>query len=198
MSTDARRDATPDAHRDSHPGAPSGTWSAGVPAAVVLGPDRRSALVLLVLRLLRSGSVALILVGAVVAVAFGRLDEESTAELVTLDGLVRALATPLVVLAVGIALRILVSPLASLAALAVVGVHRGEVTPRTERRSRFTRWRDRLRIVGGYRSLRWTIAVKHEAVDRLGATGRLLSWAEVGIWVVDALAVVAFVVVSLW
>ncbi len=52
--------------------------------------------------------------------------------------------------------------------------------------------------MGGYRSLRWTVAVKHEAVDRLGATGRLLSWAEAGIWVLDVLAVVAFLVVSLW
>lgn len=186
-----------DGAADGHSGAGADDGPTSVPAAVFLGPGTRSALVLLMLRLLRSGSVALIIVGAAVAVAFGRLDDETAAELGSLEGLVHALATPLVVLAAGIALRLLVSPLAYLAALAVVGLHRGEVSPAAERRHPFTRWRDRLRIVGGYQSLRWTVAVKHEAVDRLGATGRLLSWAEAGIWTVDVVAAIAFVVLSL-
>lgn len=185
-----------DADTATPAGLPDDEWAASVPAAVVLGPGRRSALIVLVLRLMRAGSITVILAGAAVASAFGGLDEETAGELASVGGLVRALATPLMVLAAGIVLRLLVGPLAYLAALAVVGIHRGEVTPSDERRRPFTRWRDRLRVVGGYRSLRWTIAVKHEAVDRLGATGRLLSWAEAGIYVADVVAVLALVAVS--
>lgn len=166
-----------------------------LPAAAVLGRGRAAAFGLLVLRVLRTGSITLVALGIVVAAAVGRLQEASTAELATIAGLAHSLVTPLAVLAAGIVLRFLIGPVALLLAAVTVGTTRVAVRPTRERRGRFAHWRDRYRAAAGYQSLRWSVAVKHEAVDRLGPAGSALALLEVALWVLTGLCVVALPVV---
>jgi hypothetical protein len=124
------------------------------------------------------------------------LDEALADELDTPEGLIRSLATPLALLAIGVLLRLLVTAAAlSLAAALVVGVGL-DVRSEVDQRSILRRWFDRARIAGGYRSLRWTWAVRDEAVYRLGTRGRWLARTDAGLRIVGLLALAAFLVVA--
>jgi hypothetical protein len=146
--------------------------------AVGRGPLRAWAV--LVLRALRAASIVLIVLGMTISALTGRL--EDTERLTTTSGLVAAAATPLVVLAAGIVLRLATGPLAFLAALEMVardGLDLDLSAP--GRRSRWSRVSDRFRLASGVQSLRWTLTVRQEASTRLGAPGRLMVLLEQGL-----------------
>lgn len=164
-----------------------------VPAVVALGRGRRPAVALLLLRSFRTGSNATVVLGAAIGVLGDRFDDRTAEEFTTVSGFFRALLTPLMVLAVGLAMRTLVGPVAYLTALLVVTADHGDVVPTSDSRGRFSRSRDRLRLAGAYRSLRWTLAVKREATGRLGRLGRRLFALEVVMNILLGLAVVALI-----
>jgi hypothetical protein len=163
-------------------------------ADVGLAAGRSSALALLVLRNVRTGAWALMSFGVAVAVWFGSLDERSSERLDTPSGLADSLGTPLAVLGVGFALRLAVHPVALLLAAQVV-VHNGtDVHSDHDRRARVLRLWDRFRLASALRSLRWTYAVKAEAVARLGRRGQVLAAVEIVLRVLIGVGVVtAFV-----
>jgi hypothetical protein len=164
-----------------------------VRADVALGRGRAAAVLVLLLRSFRAGSIAVILVGIAVAVPAGRLNEATTAQLTTVNGFVEALLTPLVVLAVGLAMRLLVAPVAYLSALFVVMSDHGDVVPASDPRSRFARLRDRTRLGRAYVSLRWTLAVRAEAIERLGPLGRSLYVLEIAMYTLIGVSVLAVI-----
>ncbi len=178
------------------PGREGADPTAGqIDVGITLGAGRVRVLALLVLRSLRIVGWLLIAVGVVVAVASGRFDEDNVVELTTVEGFVRAFFTPLVVLAAGFGIRLLVAPVAFLVALEVVASSGADVVC-PERRSSFARLRDRLRLASAYRGLRWTVAAKYEAVDRLGPVGRTFRLAEVVLWVLVGVVAAGFVVMA--
>jgi hypothetical protein len=164
-------------------------------ADLALGRGDARAWVLLVLRQLRVASILLILVGTTVSVVTGRL--EQTEGLTTASGLVSAVRSPLVVLAAGIVLRLALGPAAFLAALEVV-VRDDLQSGAIGRRRWGTRLLDRFRLTNGLQSLRWTLAVRYEAVRRLGFPGRVMTLVEIALRVALGLAVVALVASLFW
>jgi hypothetical protein len=167
-----------------------------VRAEIALGRGRVAAMVVLLLRSLRAGSFAVILAGIAVALRADRLNEATTARLTTVSGFVEALLTPLVVLAVGLALRLLVTPAAYLTALGVVLRDRGDVVSSSDSRSRFARLRDRARLARAYVSLRWTLAAREEAIKRLGPVGRSLYFLEIAMYTLIGASVLAVILAA--
>ena len=167
-----------------------------VRADVALGRGRAAAVLVLLLRSLRACSLAVILFGIAIGMLAGGFDEATTAKLTTVNGFVHALLTPLVVLAIGMAMRLLIAPVAYLAALLVVIRDHGDVVSCCDARSRFARLRDRARLARAYLSLRWTLAVRAEAIERLGPVGRSLYVLEIVMYTLIGLSVLAVVVAA--
>ena len=165
-------------------------------AEAMLRPGPFDAAALLWLRCARTATLVLLPLGGIVAVLSGRLDEALADELNTPEGLIRSLATPLALLALGVLLRLLVTAAAFSLAFALVVGEALDLRSEGDDRSTLRRWFDRTRIAGGYRSLRWTWAVRDEAVRRLGARGRRLARVDAWLRVVAFLALVAFVFVA--
>jgi hypothetical protein len=181
---------------DDGPTDPTGDLSARViPAGVVLGDGRGQAIAVLVLRILRMSSMALMVAGVAVAIAFGRWNENVVGELSTVSGMLHAARTPLVVLAGGVLLRLLLAPLALLLAWEVVVRSDRDVAPSVDDRRIFSRLTDRVRVASGLRDLRWTVAVKREAAARLGVVGHALVLAELVARLMAVLGVVAIFVI---
>jgi hypothetical protein len=183
------------AHVESEQGvAPVDGAAPTIQADVGLGEGRSAALGLLILRNVRTGAWVLMSFGVAVAVWFGSLDERSTDRLDTPSGLAASLGTPLALLGVGFALRLAVHPVALLMAAQVV-VHNGtDVHSDHDRRPRVLRLWDRFRLASALRSLRWTYAVKAEAVARLGHRGRVLAAVEIVLRVLIGLGITVAVV----
>lgn len=167
-----------------------------VRADVALGRGRGAAVLVLLLRSLRACSFAVILFGIAIGILAGRFDDASTEQLTTVNGFANALLTPLVVLAIGMAMRLLITPVAYLAALLVVIRDHGDIVSRCDARSRFARLRDRARLARAYLSLRWTLAVRAEAIERLGPMGRSLYVLEIAMYTLIGFAVLAVVVAA--
>jgi hypothetical protein len=173
-------------------GPPDDVPGRDVAAPLALAPGTGDATGVLLLRCLRTGSILLVVAGVAVAVA--TRSEDRIDEATSPDTLLPALATPLAVLAVGVVLRVLVAPIAyGAAALFVVRADR-HVTRPDDRRSAWHRLVDRTRLAGSYRALRWTLAVRDEAVDRLGRRGRVLDTAATAFSVLTGVAAVGVVV----
>lgn len=168
--------------------------SAQVEPSDALRPGRRDAVIVLLLWAGRRAFWPLLLLGFTVAVAAGRLTEETAVGLSTPADLLRALLSPLAGVALAILLRIAVAWLALAAAWPL-----SRWPTEKSHRSWPQRYRDgidRLRLAQAYRSLRWTWGVRAEAIERAGVLGRRLSWAVPISTVLAALAVVVFVIVS--
>jgi hypothetical protein len=138
------------------------------------GPD---AVALLSLRVLRTTSLALISWGAAIATAFAGYDH-LTDRIATPSALLGSLLTPFAVLALGVILRVLVAPLAYFVSLVFIGVSSLDITSVNDRRGWWGKMTDRIRLAGAYRSLRWTNAVKDEAVASLGRPGMVFKGVE--------------------
>lgn len=178
---------------EGRPAAPrDGVPGREVDAVDGLAPESWDATAVLVLRCLRTASILLVVAGVAVAVATG--SEDRMDEVTSPDTVLPALATPLAVLAVGVVLRVLIAPLAYALAAAFVLHDRRHLTRRHDARSTWSRLSDRARLAGAYRALRWTNAVRDEAVDRLGRRGQHLDVAATALRWLTALAVVGVVV----
>lgn len=138
----------------------------------MLGP--RDALVVLGLRVLRRGTWLLFPVGACVALLAGVSEEGLSTRYDSVFEWLHALTSPLWLLAVAVLLRLAVAPVAYVASLSVAILGPRGVSRTTDDRSRWSRWGDLLRVAGGLRALRWTLAVRDEAVSRSGRRGRVL------------------------
>jgi hypothetical protein len=140
--------------------------------ALVLGP--RDALVVLGLRLVRRTSLLVIPLGATVALLAGTSQDNLATRFTSISGFLDSLLSPLWLLAIGVALRVAVAPLAYLAAFVVAAVGPRDVRQTPDARGVWSRFNDLFRVAGGLRALRWTIAVRDEAVTLGGPFGRLL------------------------
>jgi len=143
---------------------------------------------LLVLRSYRSFSMVLIDLGLRIAIWSGSIDAVSS-DFATLQGIVRALVTPLVALAVGVVVRASVTPLAWGLAMVFVIVTNPEMSPPPKRNTLLTRLFDQGRVAIAYRPLRWTTSVRDQAVQSLGGTGKVLLYADAAL---RGLAVLVF------
>lgn len=151
------------------PAAPGGALPA---EALVLGP--RDALVVLGLRVVRRTALIVVPLGATVALLAGTAEDRLASSFTSIPGFLDSLLSPLWLLAIGVLLRLAVAPLAYLAALVVAAVGPRDVRQTPDSRGAWSRFNDLFRVAGGLRALRWTIAVRDEAVTLAGSPGRLL------------------------
>lgn len=150
---------------------------------------------LLALRCLRAASLGLLSWGAAVAVAVAGSDGDVSRRLSSPGAIVDSLASPFAVLALGVILRVALTPCAFALALAFV-VLRGHLVPRSRRPGPWARATDTVRVASAYQSLRWTSAAKDRAVADLGRTGTTLRRTERVLHVLTAVGCAAFVVVA--
>lgn len=152
----------------------------------------------MILRLLRRTATVLIAVGAAIAVGIGSFNSQTTEELSTPQGLLSSVSSPLLVLALGVALRIAVGPMALLAAVDVVLSEGSHISLPQDPRSRLSQLLDRYHLANSHRSLRWSAAAHILARRRLGRAGTIMYWAESGLktlsWVGFAVFLVLLVV----
>lgn len=157
---------------------------------------RPDALVVLGLRLLRRGTWLVIPLGASVALLAGISQDRLSTQYDTLSDWVDALISPLWLLTIGILLRLAVAPIAYLVAVVVAVLGPRDIRQADDRRNDWSRATDLLRVAGSLRALRWTVAVRDEAVSLTGGTGEVLRVAEAVIgWLIVA-AWIGFVVVA--
>ncbi len=152
---------------------------------------------LLALRWYRSFSMVLIGLGFCIAVWSGSIDAV-TSDFATPEGIVRALVTPLVALAVGIVVRASVTPLARGMALVLVIVTDPEMSPLPKRNTTMTRLFDQGRMASAYRPLRWTTSVRDQAVESLGGTGKVPLHADAVLRGLAILVFLVFIVSMFW
>jgi hypothetical protein len=148
---------------------------------------------LLLLRCYRTLSLVLIGLGSCIAVWSRSIDSVEEG-LTTAEGILHALVTPLAALALGIAVRISVTPLAWGTACIFAWVTNSEMTPPPRRNTWWNRLMDQTRMASAYRALRWTTSVRDAAVASLGRTGQVLLYTDLTLRVLAALTVVVFVV----
>jgi hypothetical protein len=115
----------------------------------------------------------------------------------TPESIVRALVTPLAALALGIIVRVSVTPLAWGLAWIFVAVTNPEMTPPPQRATWWTRLADQARMASAYRPLRWTTSVRDAAVEDLGRTGRVLLYVDGALRGLTVLAWLVFLI-SAW
>ncbi|NNU26360.1 hypothetical protein [Isoptericola sediminis] len=165
--------------------------------AAFLRAGTGDAATLLVLRAMRRAVWPLMVLGLAVALSSGDLTAEeldqltNPVELTDPSRLWALVLSPLVVLAAGLALRLVVN----LTALVVSApLARGAWVAGTEATSRWRRLMDLTHLSAGYRSVRWSYAVQREAVARCGLLGRQLALAET----LGRIALPVSVAVLLW
>ena len=166
--------------------------AAPVGPSALLRAGQADAVVVLVLWALRRAFWPVLLIGTSVALAADRLDAESLDELATPADLLGLLLTPLAGIAAALILRLGVSWLALLAAWPLS--RWGDDDAPATRWSAYRGWVDRWRLAQAYRSLRWTWAVRDEAIERAGVLGRRLALAVPISSVATVLAVIGFLV----
>ncbi|WP_418277092.1 hypothetical protein ACNHYB_04025 [Isoptericola jiangsuensis] len=130
---------------------------------------------LLVLRVLRRAVWPMITAGAAFAWVNGDFTAQSLEMMSSPQQFVAAVLSPLVLFALGWALRIVVN-LTGLVLAAPLAM--GAWVAGTEAVSRGRRLMDLAYLSAGYRSVRWSYAVQQEAVRRCGTLGRQLWWLE--------------------
>ncbi|WP_402466148.1 hypothetical protein [Isoptericola aurantiacus] len=158
--------------------------------AAFLRPGSVDAATLLVLRVVRRAVWPIITIGAAVAWVNGEFNAESIERLTSPAQFFALVLSPLALLALGWALRILVN-LTGLALAAPLA--QGAWVAGTEATSRGRRLIDLAYLSAGYRSVRWSYAVQHEAVRRCGVLGRQLALLETVGRILLPVAIAAFV-----
>jgi hypothetical protein len=138
--------------------------------AAALRPTRGDAVAVLLLRCLRTVSWVLLAVGLAVAIRTGStVDPEDFA---TPSALLESILSPLAVLATGVLVRVLLTPIAWSSAFVVALRSRPRLQPGPRRPSSpGVLWLDLARVADGLRALRWTTAARDGAVSRLGRWG---------------------------
>lgn len=143
--------------------------------AAFLRAGRGDATTLLVLRVIRRAVWPLITIGAAVAWSNGESVADVIARMITPAQFIAAVLSPLMLLALGWALRIVVG----FAGLVVAAPRaQGAWVAGTEATSQGRRFIDLAYLSAGYRSVRWSYAVQREAVRRCGLLGRQLALLE--------------------
>ncbi|MCB0918918.1 MAG: hypothetical protein KDC39_10170 [Actinobacteria bacterium] len=163
-----------------------------------VGDRPRQVWSLMLIRCARRSAALLIGVGACIAIVAGSLRPGTTEDLGTPQGFFNSLSSPLLVLAIGIALRIVIAPVALLAAGDVVWTTGAHLVLTGDPRSGLSRLLDRYHVANSYRSLRWSAATRVIARSRLGGAGRFLwlleaalrtlAWTSVGVALILLLA----------
>lgn len=147
------------------------------------------ALGLLLLRCYRSLSLVLIGLGSCIAVWSSWVDNVAD-DFATPQGLLHALVTPLAGLALGLAARISVTPLAWGLAWIFVLVTNPAMVPPPKHDTAWSRLMDQARMASAYRPLRWTTSVRDAVVASLGRTGTILLYADATLRVLAGLTLV--------
>lgn len=141
---------------------------------LAMRPGAGDAATILLMRCLRTSSYVLFAGGALVAWLTDRFEDLAADDLQSPAGLARSLTTPLAVVAIAIALRVLVTVLGFVfAAFCIAGTH-AEIVGADER-TRLRRLVDHWRLAGAFKSMRWTWAARNQAMERLGGRGLLLA-----------------------
>ncbi|MEG3613852.1 hypothetical protein [Isoptericola haloaureus] len=144
---------------------------------------------LLVLRVVRRAVWPIIIVGAALAWINGEFTPQTFERLASPAEYLELFLSPLVVLALGWGLRILVN-LAGLVLAAPLA--QGAWVDGAAATSRGRRLVDLGYLSAGYRSVRWSYAVRREAVRRCGLFGRQMAWLELVGRIALPLAIVFF------
>lgn len=160
-----------------------------------LRPGRFDPLALIIAGLIRGTFPLLFVVGLIYMwLSFGP-KVETVPPLTSPMQAVRALLSPFGVLAIAFLLR-LATGIAALLLAYPLGRHTtGSVIGPDIFKRPFRIWNDRLHLVRAYRSLRWTSPVTTLAIQRLGRTGYILSWAGTIMTIAFWLAIPAFLIV---
>lgn len=113
--------------------------------------------------------------GLLILVLSGQPLDEVDAQLDTLQEVIAAVFTPLVGVVVAIVFRVVVGFLSVIAAYPLTRLDRIDEAAYT---TRFRYWQDRYFRTVAYNDLRRTWVVRDAAVERLGSTGRVISWCD--------------------
>ncbi len=164
--------------------------------------DHFDATLVLLLWCLRKSFVPLLWLGLTFATIVVTVLDQSpatiTSDLTSLDdpmSYLGALISPLALVVVAFAIRISVGFLAFAAAYPLSAAATRDDGPELGRFTR--RWFDRIYLTRGYRALRWTWRVRHEAAGRLGRRGEILMTCSTVLRWASILLFVTYVVVSL-
>jgi hypothetical protein len=142
--------------------------------ARLLKPGNADPLVLQILWCVRKAFYPMLWVGLLMVLRSGRKLVD-VSELDTMPEIVEALFTPFAGVAVAVLIRVLVG------FLGVIGAYpfsRTDFATEIAYRNRLRQWQDRYQQTVAFADLRWTWAVREVAIERLGDTGRVLSWCD--------------------
>lgn len=143
----------------------------------VVRPGRFDPLALIVVGVLRGAAPATIVVGLIYFTLTVGNHFESLPAIASPMQAFRALVSPLAIAAVGVLLRFGTGIIALLLAYPLSRQATGSAIGPDIVKRPLRIWGDRLHLIRAYRSLRWTSPVRTLAIQRLGRTGYLLSWA---------------------
>ncbi|SDR85103.1 hypothetical protein SAMN04489860_0214 [Paraoerskovia marina] len=158
-------------------------------------PGRFDPAALLFLRVFRRAVWPLLFIGAAIAWVSGEFTAQSLERLTSPAEFLGAILSPLVTLAVAIALRIVVNFLGLLLATPLA---RSAWVPGHEARTWGKRMYDLGYLSSGYRAVRWSWAVQAEAVHRLGSVGLQLAFVELLGRILTPIAAAGFVLVVIF
>lgn len=149
----------------------------------LLGDGSVDAAALLIVWVARKLSLAVLLVGLIVAVRVSQdlaaQEGGSQSSIDILTELVTASPSPVGLITAAVVLRVAVEVLALALTYPLTRWNRPSDYPRAGVVGRYVRlWTDRVHQAGSFRSLRWSWAVRQAAADRLGTPGHLLELAS--------------------
>jgi hypothetical protein len=142
--------------------------------ARLLKPGNVDPLVLQILWCVRKGFYPMLWVGLLMVMLSGRKLVD-VSELDTLPEIVDAFFTPFAGVVVAFLIRVLVGVLGVIAAYPF---SQTDFATDIAYRNRLRQWQDRYQQTVAFADLRWTWAVREVAIERLGDTGRFLSWCD--------------------
>ncbi|BDZ41763.1 hypothetical protein GCM10025865_10620 [Paraoerskovia sediminicola] len=158
-----------------------------------LRPGALDPAALLVARIVRRSFYPALFVGLTIAWVTGTFTAETFDLLNSPGEYIAALLSPLVGIAIAIALRFLGIVLGFVLAFPLASSAWATGTAAT---SRLRRTFDRINVTSAYAAIRWTWAVQQEAAARAGSVGRQLVRVELVLRVLTPVSVVAFLVVA--
>ena len=142
--------------------------------ARLLKPGNVDPLVLQILWCVRKAFYPMLWVGLLMVLRSGRKLVD-VSELDTMPEIVEALFTPFAGVAVAVLIRLLVG---FLGVIAAYPFSHTDFATEIAYRNRLRQWQDRYQQTVAFADLRWTWAVREVAIERLGDTGRVLSWCD--------------------
>jgi hypothetical protein len=163
--------------------------------SAALRPGRFDPLALIVVGVLRGAAPTLFVIGLIYFVLTVGNHFESLPTISSPIQAFRALVSPFAVAAFGVLVRFAMGIVALLLAYPLSRQATGSVIGPDIVKRPLRIWQDRLHLIRAYRSMRWTSPVRTLAIERLGRTGYLLSWAGTILTILFWVSLVALLVV---